>query len=81
MTQIQETHERANQVKQDIYDLRNEGLCGPTDHSDVIRAANRILKETDYESLIFNKDWATIGINYKMLYNPEVMEKLRAFLK
>jgi len=81
MNKIKETHERANQVKQDIYDLRNDGTIGPRDHSDVIRAANRVLKATDYDELIFTKDWATLAINYKMLYDNDIMEKLRAFLK
>ena len=78
---LQSMHERANEVKQDIQDLRNEGLCDPRDHSDVIRSANRILKATNYEDTIFTRDWASLAINYKMLYNPDVMEKLKAFLK
>ena len=78
---IQEVYIRANEVKQDIYDLRKEGACGPNAHSDVIRAANRLLKATDYEEVIFTKDWATCIINYKVLYNPEIMAKLAAWLK
>ena len=78
---LQSLYERANEVKQDIQDLRNEGLCNPREHSDVIRSANRILKATSYEDTIFTRDWASLAINYKVLYNPDVLETLRAFLK